>query len=182
MKSFQATFFRGAWFRFSGDRMALRREIEAHLREALSDPSGELHIGEDGPRWAGKVAIELSYSHTTGAAILVFSDSGPIGVDLERLDRTPVESPLAIARRYFHPDEIRELEKKETPPEVLRTRFLELWVKKEAHGKLHRTGLSGSIHTAIDSVTDARFHALPVIPEGYLGVVARFQHVFRPSS
>ncbi len=174
MKSFQSGSFRGMWFRFSGDRMSLRREIEAHLRKALCDPSGELKVGEDGPRWVGSIPIELSYSHTTGFAVLVFSDAGPIGVDLERMDRTPVESPLAIARRYFHPDEVRELEKKETPPEVLRTRFLELWVKKEAYGKLRRTGLSGAIHTAIHSVTDARFCALPVIPEGYLAMVAQF--------
>ncbi len=160
---FTTPHYSGAWFPFAGDRHELRNTIETHLREKFKDPEGHLEVNDRGPFWKGSVVLELSYSHTEGAAVLVYSQSHRLGVDLERSDRFIEKSPLAIAERYFHPDE---------RPFLSHEKFLTLWLKKEAYAKLTREGLKKTIHLNIETVTEAEFSELPVIPTGYQAVIA----------
>ena len=172
MKVFSTWHYQGAWFEFSGDRTALRSAIEAHLRQALQDPTGRLEVGESGPFWISAEKVHLSYSHTSGWAVLVFSKLHEIGVDLESASRKMSESPLRIAERYFHEAEQATLLVEKSNPDRLHEAFLDLWLKKEAYGKLTRKGLRDSIHLKIDSIPGVRFETIPVIPEGYRAQIA----------
>jgi phosphopantetheinyl transferase len=92
-------------------------------------------------------------------------------VDIEKNSRAFKEHPLAIAKRYFHPHEIRKLEAlRKSSEEALSRAFLELWMKKEAWGKLTRKGLIHTLQLEADSAPGFRFVPVPVAPDGYSGV------------
>ena len=93
-----------------------------------------------------------------------------IGVDVEKSDRVFHENPIAIAERFFHEDEILKLKK--ISRDALQKQFLELWIQKEAYGKLTRQGLKKSIHANMNKITGCTIQNTPVIPEGYLSAIA----------
>jgi hypothetical protein len=72
-KAFQTPEYAGIWHYFDGDRMAYRRAVQAYLRAELNDAEGSLVVDEHGPHWKGAASIELSYSHSAEASVLVFS-------------------------------------------------------------------------------------------------------------
>lgn len=144
--------------------MALRARIEAYLREVLVDPSGRLEVGEDGPHWRGSSA-NLSYSHSDGGALLVYSRTARLGVDIERENRAFAQSPEALARRFFHSSEVGAARDRAT--------FLRLWCKKEALGKWSRGGLKESLRVIVEPAPEGvRLESVPVTPEGWVAYVA----------
>ncbi|WP_395374064.1 4'-phosphopantetheinyl transferase family protein [Marinicella sp. W31] len=73
-------------------------------------------------------AIEFSYSHSRGVYVYCFSDSSSVGVDIEKID---TQRPcLKLARRYFHKQELMQLEK--LPAQARTQLFFRLWTAKEA--------------------------------------------------
>ena len=179
LKPFETPHFKGVWFPFSGDRLALRTEIQTHLQGAIQDPSGTLQVTDQGPRWIGQGPLHLSYSHTEGAAILIFSQDQELGVDVESQARTFRDSPLKIAERYFHETEVKLLRSLDSNPVEMRAQFLELWLKKEAYGKLTRKGLQDSIHQEVSTLPGISFEVIPVTPTGFRAYSAR---AIQPSS
>jgi len=175
-RAFFTSCYEGAWFSFEGDRMALRKRIEEFLRE--QDPKGRLEVREDGPHWISTAPLYLSYSHTEGAALLVWSRIRALGVDVEAASRKLQDSPLRIAERFFHEREIAEL--RAIAPhqgdsgslEALQEHFLRLWLKKEALGKLTRSGLRGSIGVEVAAEKNVTFEEAPLVPEGFRAIVA----------
>jgi len=164
---FSAPEYEGVWLSFDGDRLAFRQKIETHLRIHLNDPKGQLDVTETGPYWKGSSRIELSYSHSHRWGILVFSRSHRLGVDLEWSRRIFATSPLKIAQRFFHEREQLRLLKTGSEGQMDPLAFLDLWMKKEAYGKLTRKGLKDSIHLDTFSLTDVEFRALPMMPIDY---------------
>ena len=173
---FKTPDYSGAWFEFSGDRHSLRASIQTHIQEVLQDEEGRLEVRENGPYWIGTHSCFLSYSHTgsgtDGRALLVFSSTLPIGVDIEKNSRTFKEHPLAIASRFFHENESRALEAIHACSEVELSRaFLELWMKKEALGKLSRKGLIHTLSLEMASTPGVRFVPVPVAPSEFSGII-----------
>ena len=170
LKQFSTPAYRGFWLSYSGDRMLFRNEVEAILRQELEDPLGFLEVNASGPHWRGK-SLQLSYAHTEKAGILVYSENHALGVDVEALDRRFHGEISALAKRFFHEEEAKELERLERGIEQKR-QFLEVWVKKEAYAKLSRRGLKGSLHEALKTQTHVCFEPLPVTPQELLAWVA----------
>ncbi len=86
----------------------------------------------------GKPICEGGYvgiSHSGGICAAAVSDS-EVGVDIEVPKKRTKERLIALARRYFAPDELSYLE---AAPE---TRFYELWCAKESYVKFTGNGLS----------------------------------------
>jgi hypothetical protein len=171
-KVFHTPTYAGVWFPYSGDRMVLRGKIQDFLRSKLDDPSGQLQVGEQGPEWHGGKEIQLSYSHSGSYALLVWTSTHRIGVDLETLKREYSHPPLELAKRFFHENEVQKLKTRIHSPSELASMFLDLWMKKEAFAKLTRHGLKRSIHVEVDSILDVSFEVVPVIPSGYDARVA----------
>ncbi|MBU6153640.1 MAG: 4'-phosphopantetheinyl transferase superfamily protein [Bdellovibrionales bacterium] len=167
LKEFITPLYHGAWFRFEGDRFSLRNEIAMFLRNELKDQTGALSVGEFGPEWIGNARIKVSYSHSGDFAVMVWTSTHQIGVDLEPVGREYSHPPLELAKRFFHENEVRSLEDLVADPDRLSSTFRDFWLKKEAYGKLTREGLKGSVHLDSLSIPNVRFETLPVIPEGY---------------
>ena len=176
LKCFQTPSYQGAWFAFEGDRLALRDSIRDFLRSELQDPEGSLAVDEQGPHWRGLRETHLSYSHTKGKALLVYSSESAIGVDLELRSRSSANPPLEIAERFFAPAEAARLRALASPDaDAGKDAFLDLWLKKESYGKLTRKGLKHSLPIEVSGLDSVIFEEVPVAPEGYRAVTARFR-------
>ncbi|MDQ3171172.1 MAG: 4'-phosphopantetheinyl transferase superfamily protein [Acidobacteriota bacterium] len=82
--------------------------------------------------------LRFNLSHSGGIVACVLGEAMQIGVDVERLDRQPVDARV-IARYCSDP----ERESLEAMAETLRhERFLSLWTLKEAYVKARGTGLT----------------------------------------
>ena len=75
--------------------------------------------------------VDFNISHAKNLVICTMAE-GRTGCDIERSDR---KVSIAVAERFFHPDEKTFLETAGTPEEKQK-RFIMLWVLKEAHIKL----------------------------------------------
>lgn len=133
------------------DRFVFRKDAErwsfyrAGLRRILGD-----HLGIDPSavvlretRWGKPVleppfdAVHFNLSHSDDLAAVVVSEGGPVGIDLEPLDRA--SSLLECVDIFCHP---REIESLPEDPESRARRLLEIWTGKEALLKALGTGLS----------------------------------------
>lgn len=82
--------------------------------------------------------LRFNLSHSGGLVACVIGGDGQIGVDIERLDRPPVDR--RVIERYCSEREQAALA---AMPDPLRhERFLELWTLKEAYVKARGTGLT----------------------------------------
>jgi 4'-phosphopantetheinyl transferase len=86
-------------------------------------------------------AMSFSLSHTRGCVACAIAPTAPVGVDIERIDRSL--SVQEIADRYFSEDEAVWLRR--CSDEIYPVRFAELWTLKEAFLKAMGVGLSGSL-------------------------------------
>ncbi len=135
----------------------------------MKDPEGELVVDDRGPHWRGSVSLKgLSYSNTDGWGVLVYSRTHAVGVDLELEGRSLHRNHLDVAKRFFHPDEFREIA--EASPFDSLTLFMDLWMKKEAASKLMRVGLAKMIADRLPDQYDYR--TLAKVREGYRAVIA----------
>jgi len=85
-----------------------------------------------------RTGLSFNISHTGELVLCGVSRAGSVGVDVERHDRKL--NDLALARRFFAPDEAAALEA--VPPAGRRRAFFELWTLKEAYVKACGRGLS----------------------------------------
>jgi hypothetical protein len=176
MKEFQTPEYSGVWLPFLADRQAFRSSVQNYLREKLNEHQGTLFVDDTGPHWqkdpltlAPVDVVQISYAHTPGAAVLVFSRTHRLGIDVESLDREMKSDPLKIAERFYHPSEVAELTK--YPKNELKNALLRLWVKKEAYAKLTRLGLSKTVANRLPSQIVHNAKTLPVAPEGFLSCI-----------
>lgn len=133
---------RAARFHFprDGSRFAAARTL---LRTVLGHwtgvPADTLRFTY-GPR--GKPALpggpEFNLSHSAGVAVLAVSRSGPVGVDVERLDRSV--DPMGLGQAVFDPEELAVLAG--LSPAQRCERFFAFWTAKEARMKLTGEGMS----------------------------------------
>ena len=89
---------------------------------------------------AGLPRIAFNLSHANGLvalAVAAGNDAGPVGVDVEQATRN---IGPGIARRYFAPEEVADLEA--LPEAQQRDRFFTLWSLKESYIKATGFGLS----------------------------------------
>jgi len=105
--------------------------------------------------------LRFNLSHSGGIVACVIGEAGQVGVDVERLDRPPVDP--RVIRRYCSEEEQAALA---GMPEALRhERFLQLWTLKEAYVKARGTGLTlplrqVSFDVGIEGPGDVRFNGM----------------------
>jgi 4'-phosphopantetheinyl transferase len=160
---------RGESFHFEHDR---RRFLAGHilLRDVLAryrncDP--DTIRFEYGPHGKPSVpGFEFNLSHADDLGLLAIRRGGPTGVDVERVDR-PLDH-LAIANKYFSPDDARDLSNQ--PADQRSEHFFRLWTRREAVLKAFGLGVAGLDHFA-ELEHQCTTHAF--IPEpGYVAALA----------
>lgn len=97
----------------------------------LIDPSGKPRLGNPHD------SLHFNLSHCDDLALLAVSTDGPVGIDIESIDRAP--DLLGCVETFCHPEEIAMLP--DEPPARAR-RLLEIWCAKEALLKALGSGLS----------------------------------------
>ena len=85
-------------------------------------------------------ALDCSWSHSGGSLLVACGSGLRIGADLEAL--RPRANALALARRFFAPEESAWLARDEHPERS----FLRRWCAKEAVLKAHGRGLAFGLH------------------------------------
>ena len=175
MQSFKASRYFVVWFSNDGDRLKTRRTLESHIQTALNDPRGKLEVREDGPHWLGKSPFHFSYSHSENQALLVYSETTELGVDIEPKARKTQQDPMKIAERFFHENEIKTLKSFAENSELQTRHFLELWTQKEAYGKLTRLGLKDSIHLEVASLSHVTFESLESPDSDFIATIATYR-------
>jgi 4'-phosphopantetheinyl transferase len=123
--------------RYVAGRATLRLLLGRFLDIAAADVPiargrrGRPYVERDG-------APDFNVSHTRDAAIIALSTRGPIGVDLERGDRTV--DAARLARKFATPRERAAMAT--LGDDDSRRRFLRLWTCKEAMSKATGDGLA----------------------------------------
>ncbi|MDH5518385.1 MAG: 4'-phosphopantetheinyl transferase superfamily protein [Gammaproteobacteria bacterium] len=87
--------------------------------------------------------IRFNLSHSHNLAVIAISAHAEIGVDLEYMERK--NDWAKLARRFFSAEEIEDLFQQQQ--ENQRTRFFQLWTRKEAFIKALGSGLSTPLNT-----------------------------------
>lgn len=85
--------------------------------------------------------LSFSLSHTRGCVACAITLNAPLGLDVERIDKS--QRAQEIADRYFSEKEAGWL--RQCSDELRNIRFTELWTLKEAFLKAVGVGLSGSL-------------------------------------
>lgn len=148
-------------YRFDDDR---RRSIVARAatrrllgRYLGADPRGLTIVeGEHGKPALANREIEFNTSHSGDLVALAFASTTPVGIDVER-QRT-LHNPLALARRFFSPDELTFV----TASADVSEAFLAVWTAKEAIVKANGKGIGASDLRAF-TVPFREKHLRPVV-------------------
>lgn len=154
------------------------------LRAALARTSFSAYTAADitnnahgKPQIAPAVGLDFNLSHSGDVLVLVLSAQGPIGVDVESLERQL--NVQRLAKRFCHPAEQAWLDRLQ--PVDRHRAFLEFWVRKEAVLKARGDGVHG-YPSRVDAISQMEASsklalrttgtASPIITRG----VARYQH------
>ena len=82
--------------------------------------------------------LHFNISHTNGLVAIAFAREPELGVDVEDLERRPVDA--VVPRRFFSPSEVADLESVAEPMRA--SRFFDYWTLKEAYIKARGMGLA----------------------------------------
>jgi len=135
---------RAAAFHFAQDRtrwIVARAALRILLGRQTSTPAAQVPIlyGENGKPFLSGHPVHFNLSHSDGQALIVFSTTGPVGVDLERHSRGAELTECMDA--FLHPAETHRLEATHNlaarPRALIRT-----WCAKEAYLKALGPGLA----------------------------------------
>jgi 4'-phosphopantetheinyl transferase len=178
------------------ERWQLTRAI---LRSLLAQYSGvnpqkiAFQLGAHGkPALAtafGQAGLHFNTSHSGDYAAFGLTRLGDIGVDIEQVNR---ERPRheGIARRFFSPDEVAQLESVPESDQV--QAFFSLWTRKEAFVKARGDGVASGLDQFTVSLTEPRIldiangnasqWSLSVLPtiDGYAGAMVVKAKACRP--
>lgn len=117
-----------------------RRALRALLSERTGIAPGaiEIHVSSGQAPVAPRSGWWFSLSHTPRLCLIALTRNDRIGVDIEPV--CAFDDALALARRFFHPQELEWLASRCDDARALE--FLRLWVRKEAVAKAAGLGLA----------------------------------------
>ncbi len=105
-------------------------------------PGGKPHLTDD-----HGTSLTFNLSHTRGLVACTVADAAPegVGIDVERVHRSPMSDWSAVIRRYFSDAEQQQL--LSCAPDERTSRFIECWTLKEAYIKAVGDGLAHPLET-----------------------------------
>lgn len=98
---------------------------------------------------------DISWSHSGQGLLIAHARDAFVGIDLEY--ERPRKQVVALAKRYFHPDEASWIEAG-TDAAARQTAFIRLWCAKEAVLKAHGRGLAFGLDRLQFIERDATLH------------------------
>ena len=132
--------------RFAAAHWARRRILADHLGV---DPAGLRFVtGRWGKPELANQGVFHSLSHSGGVAMVAVSHAAPVGVDVEAL--RPDLPAGRLARTFFPPPEAGSVRAATDPV----ARYVRLWTRKEAAGKVTGIGLDRALAIEVTDTTD----------------------------
>ena len=144
----RAQTFKHKQHHFLATRVLLRKVLAFYTGLPIS--SLEFSRREKGKPYIANAPapIYFNLSHSGNFAALAVSAQGEIGIDIETIRP---RNFLAIAERYYHADEFKQLlARQETEQEEL---FFKLWTLKEAFFKATGGGISSGLDKAVFDIS-----------------------------
>ena len=132
----------GARNNFILSRAQLRHCLSVHT--GISSKDLNFCYSDHGKPSLAEQSLGFSLSHSKQWLAIAIGRDCELGVDIE--PESPKRAWLAIAERYFHPDEFRQL--KSLPAQEAQKRFFRLWTLKEALLKARGTGIATGLDKA----------------------------------
>lgn len=123
-------------------------------------------------------APDFNLSDTRGGSVLAVAGSGRVGIDIERCDRAPPVSPLAM--RWFAASDAIALDALDA--ESARRAFLCLWTAKEAACKATGTGIYGWLAAWRFAITEDDGAPIPLVLPAEAGDAERWNFLRLSSS
>ena len=117
-----------------------------------------IHPDKQKPYLENDTSVDFSYSHTKSCILHAITDCGRVGADMER--HKDLDSiPYIVMSKVFHDEEIAYVEGADSPY-AKRSRFYEIWTKKEAYTKCFGTGLCTDVKkiNCLDNAIRDHFH------------------------
>ncbi len=100
-----------------------------------------ISLGPQGkPCFEGSARLHFNVAHSGDWVVLAWSESGPVGVDVERVRQNPAMPSTGLAERVLAPEELAALES--VPREKRPWTFARIWVRKEAVVKAEGSGIA----------------------------------------
>jgi 4'-phosphopantetheinyl transferase len=134
---------RAARFSFEQDRhrfivaRGILRRLVAERLGLAPDAVAFIYRDHGRPAVVGDSTLDFNLSHSGNRAMFAFSRNARVGADLEALDQDL--DVMALAERYFHPNETTAL--RQLPQPLRRPAFFACWTRKEAIVKATGDGL-----------------------------------------
>ena len=129
----------GVEWRVESGEWRTHDEQSAAARQLLCEMLGKtvivVHDSQGAPYLPESPNLHISISHCRTAVAVAFSNTGPVGIDIE--SRRHINPSLI--ERVCTPDEFDAIQHSEDPEMA----FLQLWTRKEAVLKCHGTGIQG---------------------------------------
>ncbi len=116
-----------------------KRESFLAAQELIKMGAENLHYNEKKKPLADNCYVSISHS---GDMVAVCTSDKPIGIDIEKIDKTRDLSK--IAKRFYHGKELELF--RENPSAEL---FFDIWTKKEAYSKISGEGV-GEVFKGFD--------------------------------
>lgn len=134
------------------DHAAGRTPLRQVLGRYLGCPIDEVVLNETAhgrPELAGPQcgALCFNWSHSGGRALVAVARHIQPGIDLEHRQRRGARDVLALAQRFFAPQEVQAL--RALPAGERALAFLRLWTLKEALLKAEGRGLAYGLHRVV---------------------------------
>ena len=137
---------KAARFRRESDRqssIAARSALRILLSQYTGLPAVDIvfNYSENGKPHVSDSDVDFNVSHSGDWVVLAFGRNRSIGVDIEKIKREM--DVLAIASRYFTPEEVEDIEKADDQ----HVTFFQLWARKEAYVKACGSALFRELST-----------------------------------
>lgn len=154
---------------------ALLRKVLAYY---TGTPSASLEFARraEGKPYLVNSPLYFNLSHSGNFAALAVSAAGEIGIDIETIRP---RNFLAIAERYYHADELKQL--LATPETEREPLFFKLWTLKEAFFKATGGGISSGLDKACFQITEKNIcvnfaNELQILPSHWQFTQAAIAH------
>lgn len=148
----RAQIFKHKQHHFIATRALMRKVLSHHT--GLPSAALEFARREQGKPYLINSPLYFNVSHSGNFAALAVTTLGEIGIDIETIRP---RNFLAIAERYYHADELKQL--LATPEAEREELFFKLWTLKEAFFKATGGGISSGLDKAVFSFRNTTVNA-----------------------
>ncbi len=151
-------------FQKDADQFVLAHAALQSLLKKRLGATSPLHFlkNKHGKPFLADGPLRFNLSHSQGCVLIAIASNQEVGIDVEKIQDD--KDIVAIAERFFSPDEFQEIKSSEGTKRLLA--FYACWARKEACLKAQGVGIANYLHSFTVSVNPADYENLSGIAIG----------------